>query len=297
MTPRTVLANTGRRAWIPAGVAGARAASSIAAGLLVIATLVGARSHAAEPPEPSATAAVASEPDEPLPPPAAVTPTVARSPAKLPGPPIAPPPLALALRWSPLVAREPTANLRKDLAPIVSMASKGKAGEACTQASALLESRLIEASKLFYAPVRKDANTDAIDRFLERWVRGNDPVLVIAAESLSPAPSWRDAAAAACFRAGRFADAERLLRPAAFLPDAGRLRAAVVLLRWMRTHDLRSHAWLLEEAGAGLEARLLRLVLEPADARPAALAALRQGADARQRELVDAVEAWLRSAR
>ena len=217
--------------------------------------------------------------------------------AKFTGPALAPPPLALAVRWSPLSAREAAPGLRKELVPIVTLAAKGKAAEACSMATSLLEARLLEASKLFYAPVRKDANVAAIDHFLERWVRGNDPVLVISAEVLAPAPSWRDAAAAACLRAARYADAERVLRPAAFLPDAGRLRTTVVMLRWLRTRDLRPHAWMLDDAGAGVEAQLLRIVLEPVEARTASIAKLREHADAKQRELIDAVEPWIRSAR
>lgn len=290
MTPRSALANASSPAAIPA------VPTCGVVALWMVAVLAGPSAWAGQP-EPSATAAVASEPDEPLPPPAAATPTTSRAVARFAGPPVQPPPLALAIRWSPLAVRDAAPNVRKELQPIVVLASKGRVAEACAQATAMLDARMAEASKLFYAPVRKDANVEAIDRFLERWVRGNDPVLVITAEALAPAPSWRDAAASACLRAGRFGDAERLLRPAAFLPEAGRLRALVALLRWMRTRDLRPHAWLLDEAGAGVEARLMRLVLEAPEAREASMAALRQGADGKQRELIDAVDTWLRSAR
>jgi hypothetical protein len=54
---------------------------------------------------------------------------------------------------------------------------------------------------------------------------------------------------------------------------------------------------MLDDAGAGVEAQLLRIVLEPVEARTASIAKLREHADAKQRELIDAVEPWIRSAR
>ncbi len=220
-----------------------------------------------------------------------------------------PPPWSLILQWLPLKP-QPSATLqRRELRAIAQDLERGRPEAACQAAAALLDARQLEASRLFYAPIRKDADLAGIERFLDAFVRGPDPMLVVAGEQWAPAPSWRDTAAVACARAAKPAIAERFLRASAGLQLGGRSAVAVALLRWRRGGGLAAHAWWLsptapgpsgaggapaaEEAAAGsLEGRLLAAILLPDDPRRRTLARLRADADPTQRPLVDAVTVW-----
>ncbi len=222
---------------------------------------------------------------------------------------LAPPPWPLVLQWLPLKAQPAATLQRRELRAIAQDLERARSDAACQAAAALLDARLQEASRLFYAPIRKDADLAGIERFLDSWVRGPDPLLVVAAEQWAPAPSWRDTAALACARAARPAIAERFLRPTAGLQLGGRSAVALALLRWRRGGGLATHTWWLAPmtlspsetsassaadgaVSASLEGRLLAAILLPDETRRAALARLRADADATQRPLVDAVTVW-----
>lgn len=207
---------------------------------------------------------------------------------------LAPPPAVLLERWLPL--SRGGGPLPSALpASLVRALRKGQAADGCQEAVAFWDQRTREAAALFYSPTRAVGASVAVGQYLDRWLHGASPVMVIAEEFLAPAPSWRDEAVRACVRAGRMGDAERLLLGAASSPAAGRARAAMVLVRWARLGDLRPlRAWL--DGGPVVPAALLMRAALAAGGqeRRELLDRARSAArDSPDPGLVEAVEAWL----
>jgi hypothetical protein len=249
-------------------------------GLLFVAALV--RPADAEPaPVASPTPPLAARPVST---PAEVTPVAM--------PPI--PPLPEASRWLlwPLAVRADDAVLgRGELAKLRTALARNRHADACREGTAFLATRMQEAAHLFYAPVRKDANLSAISTYLQRWVRGKAPVLVLAGEVFAPAPGLRDAIATSCAKAGRWDDAEAPLRAAGMLDGASRVRQAILWLRWLRGGDLRSALWLVRD-DPGVVAGLLRAFVGPADVRERLFGRARREADTQTlRRSIDALAA------
>jgi len=95
-----------------------------------------------------------------------------------------------ALRWAPA------------LRPVAALARQGRHAQACRASEALRVDLMRKASRLFYAPARKNADLAGIEQFLDQWARGKSAVLEVPAETFAPAASWRALAVDSCVRAG-----------------------------------------------------------------------------------------------
>jgi hypothetical protein len=195
-----------------------------------------------------------------------------------------PPPNDTLLRlWLSLPAAPSVEHVHADIKRIVVDERRGNHASACAAAIALHDRVLGEASRLFYAPVRKNPNLDAIGAFLTRWVRGPAPLFVIAAEVFAPAAGFRDLGLLSCTQAGRFDVAARFLHSSALAPEASQQRRRLALLRWRLEGDLRPLLWLVDVEDATLSATLLRLAATADAGRPALL----RDADQRARGAAD----------
>ena len=152
----------------------------------------------------------------------------------------------------------------------------------------------LRAARLFYAPVRKDADLDGIDRFLASYLRGKAPLLEVIGELFVPAAALRALAVDSCIHAKLPDVADRFLAHAALSqsgPRAQRLRTSLAIVRWQRSR--RHPAWLLDGKAGGARTWLLRAVGRPASLRRKLVARARELALAHELADVRAIAAWL----
>ena len=142
-----------------------------------------------------------------------------------------PPPMALLYGWQPLVPHVGASRQRAELRPLAASYKKKRWAKLCNASERLRQRLLHRAAKLFYRPVRQGADTRAIERFLERYVRGASPLLITAGEVFAPAPALRDLAVHGCVRAGKPHLAERFVAQVAIAGKESRLRVALALIR------------------------------------------------------------------
>jgi hypothetical protein len=163
----------------------------------------------------------------------------------------------------------PSAGQRDAVPPALAAIAKAHGrrqyGVACQASARLWQARMTEASRLFYGPDRRKADTAAIERFLDQHVRGPKAVLSIAAEGFAPAVAWRNLAVDACVRAGDGATAVRFVAASASEQrGAPRLALAVALAlqagRWSAAEEA------LVDAEDSLRLPLWRALLSPAQA-------------------------------
>jgi len=119
---------------------------------------------------------------------------------------------------------------RADLKPAIAAYAKHRHADACKAVSGLVEDTLAEAERLFRGKDRDKADTMAIERFLDRHVRGGAPLLVVQGDQFIPAPYVRALGADACCRAADGPRGVALLAEAAGLLREARLVAAYALL-------------------------------------------------------------------
>lgn len=238
--------------------------------------------HAQPAPAPTPSAALAVDPA------VAASPTVAAEPP----PPLPEPPVSLFQALWPLTPRDDDPVFeRKELAAIRAAMARKKHLDVCRLGSALVRERMAEAAKLFYAPVRKNADLDGISAFLGRWVHGKAPLLVLAGETFAVAPALRDVIAQACASAGRDLDAEAVLLTPAMIDGASRLRLALFVLRWRRVRELRRALWIIA-GDPGAVPRWLRALAGGTAERKAAWDGPRAPLDPRDRGLLDQIRAY-----
>lgn len=214
--------------------------------------------------------------------------------------PVVRPPLTLLVRWQPLrPALGAPALARPELRPATRAWRAKRWLVACTASVAVWDAAMTSAARLFYAPVRKGANVDGIERFLTRYVRGKAPLVAVAADVFVPAPPLRDLAVDACTRAGKPALADRLLSQVALTDHRPRLRTALAVVRLHLRGHVDEVVLLVGSAAAGgarvagARAWLIRALRKPE--REAMLQLAKTAALPAERALVTAVTAWLRS--
>lgn len=218
----------------------------------------------------------------------AASPSVAAEPP----PPLPAPSASLFQALWPLTPRDDDPVFeRKELAAIRAAMARKRHLDVCRLGSALVRERLAEAAKLFYAPVRKNADLDGISAFLDRWVHGKAPLLVLAGETFAAAPALRDVIAQSCASAGRDLDAEAVLLTPAMIDGASRLRLALFVLRWRRVGELRQALWIIE-GDPGAVPTWLRALAGGTAERKAAWDGPRAPLDPRDRGLLDQIRAY-----
>ena len=150
-----------------------------------------------------------------------------------------------------------------------------------------------QASKLFYRPIRQGADTIAIERFLNRYVRGSSPLLVTSGEVFAPAPALRDLAVHGCLRVGKAKVAERFIAQSAIAGTESRLRVALAIIRLKTGQSAAAQLWLVGKTGGGTRAALLRALASRGDVRFGHLAAAERAATAEERALIVDFRRWL----
>lgn len=243
----------------------------------------------------AAVPAVAAAPTVPLPaqPPA---PPAVPSPA----PPVrapSPPPHGVLVRWQPL---RPNLNSPALGRPELRVATKayraGRWPSACHASAKALDRIEDAASRLFYAPERKGADLDGIDRFLAAYLGGKAPLLEVAGEVFVPAAPLRALAVDSCTRAKLPGIADRFLAHAALTHPGSRgqrLRTALAVVRWSATGQL--YGWLIAGQAGGARTWLLRAVSAPAGRRRGLILRARKGALAAELPAIDHISQWLES--
>ncbi len=203
------------------------------------------------------------------------------------------PPASLLHDWQPLVPRPRASKQRSELRPLSAAHGKKLWARVC-KASERLRARLMSrAARLFYSPVRQGADTGAIERFLYRYVRGAQPLLITAGEVFAPAPALRDLGVHACVRAGKPAMAERFVARAAVAGTETRLRVALAIIRLQKGQRAIDQLWLVGSKGGGARAALVRALATGGETRNGHLGAAQRAATAQERLLIAAFQRWL----
>jgi hypothetical protein len=203
-------------------------------------------------------------------------------------------PSAIAARWQPLrpASGDPTYG-RAELKKTWRAHGKKRFRRACSVSEKLRVRLMKEGAALFYKPVRKGANVDAIKAFMKRHVQGTMPLLQIAHEVLVPSAAFRNLAVDACMRAGKAAIAQRFLDQAAASSKDSKLRTAVAVVRLGAGQSAAEVAWLVGRTGGGARAALVRGLGAPRTILAQRVAEARKQMGLSEREDVEAVIAWL----
>jgi len=207
-------------------------------------------------------------------------------------------PLELLVQLQPLhprqaIAADKKAEVAPGLRALAVLHSRGRHAEVCKASEALRAKLLADAARLFYAPDRKSPDIEAIEDFLDSYVRGRTPMLEVPGEVFTPAAAWRALAVDSCVRAAMPELALAMVATAGSLGQdrAERLALAVVLAQ--RAGVWRAALPVLGADGGGLRAHLVRALAATTQASAASHLQVAEKAahSADERQLVEQVRA------
>ena len=225
---------------------------------------------------------------------AAMVPVAGASPSKSASASVVP--IAVAARWQPLRPRSgDPAYARAELKKVWRDHGKRRYKRACKASDKLLARLLDEGAALFYKPVRQGADLGGIAAFMDKHVRGRDPLLQVAHEVLVPSAAFRSLAVDACMRAGQPLVARRFIDQAAISGKDSRLRTAAAVVRLACGHTSAQVGWLLRGIDGGARAELVGAVGAPGAMRNRQVELARKRLRLSERQDVEAVIAWLKN--